>query len=235
MTEMLREFPAAILLEARASWEIAGSTASGGRTTGGRHQVVSLDGGGLWMCELQEVMVFEESERRLWTAMAAICDGGAQPVIVPRRVNADVPWGAVEEMTVVGHSDDATFSDGTGYFTSAIEVRADAKAELRATEMTIDIVAGGDLEGGEHFSINHVGLSHRMYRVRTIEDNGDGTWDITFRPPLRAMVPAGTELEFARPKCVMTLLTSDAMSAVYEAPNYAKPTVRFIEAFPPFP
>jgi hypothetical protein len=29
-------------------------------------------------------------------------------------------------------------------------------------------------------------LRHRLYRVRTVKDNGDGTWNVTIRPGLRA-------------------------------------------------
>ena len=89
--------------------------------------------------------------------------------------------------------------------------------------------------GGEHFSIDHDMLRWRLYRIRTAIDNGDGTWDCTVRPPLRAVAVADTQLQFDKPKCVMRLASPSSMDLTLSMRRHGRPSVDFIEAFPPFP
>lgn len=135
----------------------------------------------------------------------------------------------------VMHTDDVPFASGVGYHVGVIDATLSVAALLGATSIKVDIAYGGDLQGGEHFSINHPVLRDRLYRVRTVKDNGDGTWNVTITPPLRADTPAGIFLNFESPKVVMRLATGNAMDATFESPNVSRPTVNFIESFPPFP
>jgi hypothetical protein len=172
--------------------------------------------------------------------MSAICDGGAMPVVVPMRFAPDSPYpsGGGTLITVyddIMHTDDVPFSSGVGYQVGTIDATLDEAALMNATTLTIAITYGGDLQGGEHFSIDHPVLRHRLYRVRTAKDNGDGTWDITIRPGLRGDTAADTKLNFNTPKCVMRLAAGNAMDATFEGIGISRPTVMFIEAFPPFP
>jgi hypothetical protein len=233
-------FPKNILLEARVSWELEGQLVGGGQATGRPAAVARVDGGGYWTAMLEEVQVLNENQRRTWRSVSAICDGGVQPIIVIMRDIQDQPWPVVSGSPVmswppVPHSDTSLFSDGSGYENGVINAHASGAAALRATSMTIEILAGSDLQGGEHFAIDHPGMRWRAYRIRTVIDNGDGTWDVTFRPPLRADVSDGQEIDFDHPRCVMRINDVRAMNAVFETIWIARPNVGFIEAFPPFP
>jgi hypothetical protein len=240
MTAVLCYFPYTLLQESKMQWEIMGNVVGSGQTGSGAMPLSRLDGGGLWKATLTELGLWTADHRRTWRAVSAIADGGAQPLIVTVRENVDAPWPIVSGSEVssfapVPHSDGSFFSDGSGYATSAIEAIASGAVDLRSTEMTIEIVAGGELKGGEYFSIDHEDLRWRLYRIRTAVDNGDGTFDVTFRPPLRAVIADAQPLEFDRPKCVMRIATSDSMDATLEDGFFGKPSVSFIEAFPPFP
>src|SRR5581483_2155311 len=221
MTDVtLPHFPGDLLREANLLWEIQGTVLSGGQTATGAMPITRLDGGGLWKCTLGQVGLWDADRRRSWRALTAICDGVAQPIVVPVHDMVDQPWpliGGVPDMTfdIVSHDDGTFFYDGTGYESGLIEINCAGGASLRETGMNVRIVAGDDLKGGEHFSIDHPDLRHRLYRVRTAVDNGGGSWAITFRPPLRADVLDGTQLNFDRPQCVMRLAKPDAMDATF--------------------
>jgi hypothetical protein len=236
----LRYFPAGLLIEGQMMWELSGATIDGGATLTGARPIARLDGGGLWKAVLTEIGLWTASHRRTWRALTAVADNGAMPIIVPCRETVDAPWPVVAgvELSVlpfVPFSDGATFSDGTSFASSCIDIRTTVPAALRATSMTVRIYAGRTMQGGEKFSIDHDALSFRMYQIRTAVDNGDGTAVITFRPPLRAAVVAGQPLDFDRPKCVMRLSAPDAMDATLSDGFFGRPSASFIEAFPPFP
>ena len=237
---VLRYYPAALFAEGRMLWEIQGGLIGSGQTASGPMPTMSLSGGGLWKATLGQVPIYDADRRRTWRAFAAICDNGVQPIVVPVRETFDAPWpvvsgAAITSFAQVPHSDDALFSDDTGYDNGIIEIETVGATLLRATQMVVNIIAGSDLRGGEYFSIDHPDLRWRLYRIRTVIDNGDNTWNITFRPPLRADVADGISLDFDKPKCVMRLATPDAMDVTLEPPDFTEGNVSFIEAFPPFP
>lgn len=239
-TVALFHFPIVVLWEARVMWELTSQLVGSGQTASGVSPKARIDGGGAWKASLSEINLLNNDARRAFRSMSAICDGGALPIVLPMRLSPDVPYleSAGELLTEyddILHTDDVTFESGVGYQVGTIDATLSADALLGDTELTIAISYGGDLEGGEHFSIDHPVMRHRLYRIRTIKDNGDGTWDVTIRPPLRADTAADTLLNFNSPKCVMRLASGDAMDASFESQWFARPSVDFIEAFPPFP
>lgn len=237
----LPHYPSTLFAEGRLQWELMGTTIGSGQTASGAMPVTRLDGGGRWKATFSEVGLWSADHLRTWRALAAVCDGGAQPVVFQNRESAETaPWPLVggqivTSFPVVGHSDGSLFSDGTGYASNVINAKSKNAAALRATSMTVAMNAGGQLRGGEHFSIDHPEMRWRMYRVRSAVDNGDGTFAITFRPPLREAIAAATELEFDHPRCVMRLASPDAMDATLEDVFFGRPSIALIEADPPFP
>lgn len=240
MTEPLRYYPADLLGFEKVLWELSGMTLSGGQTASGVMPVARIDGGGLWKSTLTAVGVYTADRRRAFRAFSAIADGGAQPIILPCIETYDAPWPIVNgapqrSLPASPHSDGSTFSDGSSYDNSMIEAKVTVAAILRATSLTVQMIAGDAFHGGEKFAIDHPNNRWRLYSVRTAVQNTDGTWALTFRPPLREAVSLGTFLEFDRPKSVMRLATADAMDVEFETFWRGSPTVSFIEAFPPFP
>lgn len=240
MTEPLRYYPADLLGFEKVLWELSGMTLSGGQTASGVMPVARIDGGGLWKSTLTAVGVYTADRRRAFRAFSAIADGGAQPIILPCIETYDAPWPIVNgapqrALPASPHSDGSTFSDGTSYDNSMIAAKVTVQAALRATSLIVQMIAGDNFHGGEHFAIDHPTNRWRLYRVRTAVLNTDGTWAITFRPPLREAIPLGTFLEFDRPKCVMRLARPDAMDTTFETFWFAQVSPDFIEAFPPFP
>lgn len=240
MTATLHYFPESLMRESAILFELMGTSISGGASAANQQPAARFDGGGLWKATMTDVSLRTADQVRAWRALTAICDGIAQPIIVTMCDKRHFPaplvnGGRLVALDDVPHSDDASFDDDTDYASDVVEASLAVAAALRDTAITIDITAGGDLMGGEYFSIDHEDLRWRLYRLRTAVDNGDGTWDCTIRPPLRAAVAIGAALQFDRPKCVMRLATPEAMDLTLSLRKFGKPTVSFIEAFPPFP
>jgi hypothetical protein len=224
----LKTFPASLARENSIMFELTGTTISGGQTASGVIPLTRMDGGGLWKATLADVALTTADQVRAWRAIAAYCEGGAQPIIVPMCDKRHFP--GVPGNFDCPHNDDAPHSDGSDYATNSIEAIAVTAAPLRQAILHID-VTGGTLRGGEHFSINHPVVGWRLYRIIDVE----GGVLVQFRPPLREAVAAGTAIEFDHPRCVMRLASTDAMDAKLEQRKWARPTANFIEAFPPFP
>lgn len=239
---MTVEFPRALLREQSHSWNLAGSAISGGTTVASVSTLVRSDGGGFWTCTMSNVSLSgrngipdrnKDRQRKstlLWRAVQQICDGGVNPIVVPRNDALFVPWPdgvARNAGDNIPHGDDALFSDDGGYYQSTIDVIVSADAALRATSLSIEINNAGELVGGEAFSINHENAGWRMYVIRTISDDG-GT--ITVNPPLREAVTAGTALEFDRPRCTMRLVQPSSMNLTVQPWTFNTANADFIEA-----
>ncbi|MBX6427134.1 MAG: hypothetical protein IRZ09_14560 [Variibacter sp.] len=234
MTELIY-VPAALIRERGAKLELARRVISPGLTLSGVVPLVATDGGGLWRMEFEDIQLTEPDHRRAWRAIAGFADGGANKLVVPFADAAHQPWPVVggEPLTSYGaipHADGTLFADDSGYQQPVIMAHVVGSAALRATQLTIAVSYGGPLRGGEHFSIDHPTMRHRIYRVVSVEESG-GNSLVTIRPPLREAVTDGTRLEFDEPKCVMQPETPDALDIMTDIISVARPSPRFIEAF----
>lgn len=240
MPVALPHFPESLMRESAIMFALAGSSIGSGASASGQEPATSFDGGGRWKATMTDVSLRTADQVRAWRALAAICDGIAQPIIVPMCDKRHFPAPLVNGVRLISlddvpHDDNSPFDDDTEYVSDVVNASLTNAGTLRDTAITISMTVGGDLMGGEYFSIDHETLRWRLYELRTVLDNGDGTWDCTIRPPLRGNVDAGTALQFDRPKCVMRLATPDAMDLTLSLRKFGRPTVNFVEAFPPFP
>lgn len=232
-------FPRLLMRENAVTWEIAGASVGPGRSLSGQVPTALLDGGGLVICVMSDIPLTTPDQVRSWRALTGIADSRAQAIVVPmddrKFFPAPLVGGvALRTLPLVPHSDDSTFSDGSMYRSDVVEASLVGAGSLRQTAITIRFATGGPTLGGEHFSIDHDTLRWRLYRILTSIDNGDGTCDVTISPPLRGDVPDGTPLQFDQPKCVMKIAQPGAMNLALTLRRHGKPSVSFVEAFPPF-
>ena len=233
-------FPAPLLRERSVSFGLRGVAIGGGQTASGAMPTTTIDGGGIWGAELTDIPLATADQVRAWRALVAICDSGAMPIVVPMGDKRFMPAPLVNGVPLavipkVPHSDGSTFSDGSPYVSDVVEATLADDASLRATALVVRLATGSAFRGGEHFSIDHDTLRWRLYLIRTATPNGDGTFNVTIRPPLRADVKSGAVLQFDVPKCVMRLAAPDAAKLTLDMRHIGKPSISFIEAFPPFP
>lgn len=143
------------------------------------------------------------------------------------------PWPAgAAPYGSIPHSDGTFFSDGTGYYQPVIDVETYGYAELRDTTIYLQLNYCGDLMGGESFSINHPTMGWRLYEIGTVNYVDDTHVAVTFNPPLREDVPAGTQVEFDRPRCVMQLKAPGSMDLTVVPWTFNSANAEFIEARP---
>lgn len=207
-------------------WALQGMVSTGGMSIGGISQTVNSSGGGFWTLQQTGVWVRTRDQVRAWNALEAILDGGVTGIIVPmcaKRFNPTLPG------DIVPHSDGAFFFDDTGYVSGAGAVTFDQAAALRATTVFLDVGAI-DLLGGEHFTVNYEG-GPRLHRVARVKDQIGDVAEVEIRPPLRAAVAAGTDADFANPRCVMKLASPEEMPLNLEMGKSGQGNARFVEAF----
>jgi hypothetical protein len=219
-------WPCGVLRPQNVAWNISPRTLAAPTSVSGLTQVVSTDAG-IWKATFDSIIVQGRDAVLTYRAIAVRLEGRMSPVLVPRCA----AWGprpagssGSDLREQVPHSDDALFSDDTGYVGRANFIYAAAPAAARAVSINVTIAFGGTLEPGQDFSIGE-----RMYRIRTVTYTGANTATLTFRPPLREAVTTGSTLEFDEPVCRMRLATDDAMDLDLALHRFGSPTVMFLE------
>lgn len=171
----------------------------GGTALSGITDTVEPDGGGYLQADFSNGTARTKMAGNAWRVISDADAGEAFIVLLC----AERRFQPVDAMAEVTHSDDTPFDDDTLYESGSADYETTAGAALRATSLSISGTSTTPLIGGELFSIQHATWGWRAYRVRSID--GD---TITFRPPLREAIDAGTALEFDTPRCQMMLTGS---------------------------
>lgn len=199
-----------------------GNVVDGGTALSGITDQIEADGGGYLQADFSEGMARTKTAGNAWRVITDADASDAFNVLLcaERRFQ---PVGAISTVT---HSDDTTFDDSTEYVSGDADYVTTAAAALRATSLTISGVSSKPLIGGELFSVEHPNWGWRAYRVRSVD--GD---TITFRPPLREAVDAGTALEFDTPRCQM--VTATKASNPTENGRFTSCAVSFVEDMRP--
>lgn len=240
---MTVEFPRRLLRESQHSWNLRGVATTPGTTADSVSVLVRSDGGGFWSCSMSDVSLsggkgLRGNDRQrvstlLWRAVRQLADGGVNKIVVPRNDALFRPWpeGVSQSINIdIPHSDTSLFDDDSGYYQSIIDITCGAAA-LRDTSLDITINYAGSLMGGESFSIEHPIYGWRLYEIATVDYSDDEHATITFNPPLREAVEAGTAVEFDRPRCVMRLAQTNAMDLSVQPWTFNSASVSFVEAF----
>lgn len=220
---MTIRWPCDVLVAKNVSFDLDSRSLAGPASVSGASQVISSDAG-IWKATLGEIVIATRNAVLAHRALAALLEGRLGSVIIPLcRAYQPVPDGAVEAglYDAVPHSDDAFFSDGSGYVGRVIDVTVAGSYSPRAVSMFAGVTHAGLIQAGQHFSIGE-----RLYRVRSY-DVTSGV--LTFRPPLREAVTSGTKLNFDDPVCRMRLMQDDGMDLELAMRRFGTPTVQFIE------
>lgn len=225
------EFPRKLLREADHDWNIIGNTATAGQTAASSVDIRS-DGGGLWSASLNNIQFWDQTFTLLWRALRQACNGGINPIVVPRNdtIFCPFPVGFSPSGNPIPHDDGSLFNDGSGYYQSVIDVTCFGGAALRSTSMSLKLNFCGPLQGGEAFSIQHPTMNWRMYEIASVTPIDATHAQVTFNPPLREAVLDGAAIEFDRPRCLMKLANSAAMDLNVTTWPFSIATVKFIES-----
>lgn len=222
---MTPRWPDKVLPPRALSVDLSPRSLSAPPSISGAVQVVSSDAG-IWRVTFDGIPVTDQQRVRAWRGIGNLLEGRLHSILVPVSRWYQPAWTEGDNSLVepVPHSDEALLSDGAGYVGQVNDVRLAASAALRATTANVNILYGGALEPGQHFSIGE-----RLYRIRTVAYTSQASATITFRPPLREAVASGTRLEFDDPICRMKLASDNEMDMALDYNRWAFQAVTFVE------
>lgn len=229
MVNLLR-WPALLRGAPGVAFNKRGMTIGGSVSLSGLTQVAAYDAG-YWIATIPIATLEQGDDILAFRALRAEMAGGAHHVLVPAFDQGQAPWPAAggqaaNENDPQTWSDGALFSDGSGWYDPAIRIYVAADAALRATEITVDVVAAGTLKPGMYFSLVGGGM-HEI--VRVVATNGSER-TLSISPPLRAPTYAGRRAEFERPVCRMRLMSEAEADLILGRLWTAQPSMAFVEA-----
>lgn len=225
-------FPTALLRPGSTRPALIGQTVGGGTTLVGPEQIAELSGGGWWTLD------YDLGDRpgvvrlKLIRALLMQMQGGASEIVMPFVDEPQAPWpGAERGPILTPFSDGSTFSDG-GQFSQPriVFTLVEAIAE-NAGEAIVTRAAGGDLIGGEFFTLVHAGAGARAYCIDSLEQTGPDTFAIGFGPPARGAAAAGDLADFQNPRCTMKQLAAGEAWPTITRGWKAASSLRFVESF----
>lgn len=218
-------WPDTVLSPRGISVDIAPRSLSGPASISGAVQVVASDAG-IWKVTFEGIPVVNEQKVKAWRGVAGLLEGRLNPIVVPISRFYQPGWVENDNSLTdpAPHSDDAFFSDGSGYVGSVNDVRLAGSVAVRATTANVVINYGGPLEPGQHFS-----LGERLYRIRRVTMTSGTTATITFRPPLREAASLGDRLELDDPVVRVKLANDDAMDLALDYNRWGFTSLSFVE------
>ena len=225
MTDII-QWPVELLTPEECRPNLVPFTRSGGRSLGGLEPTTRTDLG-YWTVELVDIAVHSAEQRRTWNAISQRLAGRSGLIAVPAWSRDAAPYvsGEYEPSGLVPHDDDSLFDDDTPYEQGAISVVSDGVTPVGATTIRLRIInAASDLVG--------VLLSYEHAPYQTgpvIEVNGD-IWTLPISPAVRALIPAGSDLEFDMPTCLCRLADDRGMDGGVNSIAFEQRSVAFVEA-----
>lgn len=203
--------------------DIVPFTRGSGPSLGGIERAERTDRG-YWRVTLADIALRSPEHRRTWNAIRTAAGGRSGLIVVPIYSGDSAP-GEISSETVP-FSDGSEFSDGTGYVTRAVDVSMEAPAALGATVVTIRL-NHADIDDlvGTRFSFQHA-----FYEIGAAIEIDGALWTVPVFPAIRRAIPAGADLEFDRPDCLVHLAADRAMDLELTAGDFDLRSVSFVEA-----
>lgn len=216
-------YPFDLLPPASERWRLSSVSLNGGINPSRAPTLARTDGGGFWMCWMNEIELVTRAQIKAARALEAILDGGAAFIVVPA-----FDWAFSPE--TVTHADGTPFADGSLYQSSPVEAAVVVGAPLRATILQTLFLGGVPLEGGERFSITHPAKGKRLYTIARVRERLGDSYTVEIRPPLREAVSAGTVIDVSTPGCVMRIANPDDFLGPLDALHESVANAIWVEA-----
>jgi hypothetical protein len=229
-------FPTHLFNPSRIVLRPASAVITGGESLSGETDTIRTDGGGYWLISLLGIELLSTDLIRAWRAWEDTLESGVTKVLVPvadvRMAPRPVVGGRLSSPSQLHpQSDDPYFPEAVGFATPWIVAHATADAALRATELSLTVVNGARVKGGEVFAINHPTAGRRIYRVGRVLARAGQDATVQIRPPLREAITDGNALDFDWPSVVATLLPDADISPEILYGRSSVVDILFREAF----
>lgn len=235
---MTDQWPRNTLAPKHCSVNKAYRSTSGGVSLSGYERSVASDAG-VWVGSYSEFPVPTPQMVLLWRALESTFSGRQNSMLIPIYESIRAPvvasyqadkWlnsgGQQNQMDQSGvpHSDGTLHSDGTGYYSSGIDVVLDAEVAMRGVFLTLGKRCCGDIQPGHRFSIGE-----RLFEVDKIVSQTSTVANVKVWPPSREAFAAGSFADFVNPVLKAKLTSDQGMDLRLEWNRYGFPTIEFIE------
>ena len=229
LTGNIIQWPVCVLRPQQSAADLVPFSRSGGRTLGGIEPATRTDLG-YWAIEYSNIVLQSRNrnEWRAWSGIRQALGGKAGLIAVPVRSSLSAPYasGNFEPTADVLHDDDTLFDDDTAYVQNAVSIKSEGVTPVGATSISLRIInAAADITG-VRFSYEHA-----LYETGPVIDIDGDVWTVPISPTVRALIPAGSDLEFDRPTCLCHLADDRGMDITQDAVSKgASPSIAFLEA-----
>lgn len=231
------------------SFDTKGGGLEGGRNGLGESVTIETTGGGVFVASYENCFAQTPEEHEYINWVAARMNGSFRFINVPILSDFVGPFPFISGRPTpiingIPHSDGSLFSDDSGYSQATVFGTMGAAAALNAGQITINIFgASRNLRWSDWFSIYHTVKGWRAYRYWEASDPVDITVDVdgvtytgsqyvvSLDRPLREAVPAGTRIEFARPRCVAKFPVGVTLAWRVKGFMRSSVSFQFVEAF----
>lgn len=228
MVEII-EWPRCVLRPQQVSANIVPFSRSGGTSLGGVNPSVRSDLG-YWAIDYTSIVMRprHQAEWKVWNAIRSKLGGRSGLIALEVSSSRTAPYagGSFEPSTSIPHDDGTLFSDASGYRQAAISVVAEGEATIGATVVRLRTVNAGDDLVGSRFSYQHA-----LYEIASVLELDGDLWTVQVSPSIRAVIPAGVDLEFDAPTCLCRLAEDRSMDIQEDRTSRVSfPSVSFAEA-----
>jgi hypothetical protein len=223
-------FPTRALGPQSIQARVLGQALSGGLSLSGEEQFSEVGGGGRVVVDFGPCDLMEREAVLMWRRMRGAADGGARAIVVPLGDRRHQPVNPLYTgADTVGL--DTYVADVAAWAPDQVTATVSADAALGATSISFALTSPLRLLGGEWFGALHPAWSWRVYNIIRVTAGGAGDGGGTtvfFEPPLREAVPAGQQLDFDNPRCLMR--ADGDLSETLSLLKFGKsPNARFVE------
>lgn len=214
---------------------------SGGTALGGGEQVV-FSPGPRWGAAMT-LPVRNKEQLLAIRALRVNLRGRANPIALPNFDGKRLSWpqrftASFEPTGFIlkpNNTRDRSL-DGTIYEAPEIPDESEISAETvgisaaRATTISIRVTQGEPMLAGQQF-----GIAGRLYEIGSLElgegagGEGNPYYNVTFLPPMRSAIAAGTTVKFTRPTCLMRCVNLNDELTKLEALTFATLNLEFVE------
>lgn len=220
-------FPAHIFRHGSVKADPRPSLISGGVSLSGIEDVIETDRGGPWQITMSGINLRTPQTLRLWDMWTSFMPG--RVFLVPLLSVGTSPrpsaGGGLARPSAL-QANDPNFPTQVRYAAPYIVAQTDGNAALGATEVTINVIQGARIQGGERMSIGE-----RAFKIERVLSGSAQQATVRVHPPARAAIGAGAAVNFEWPVVRCRLVVGQDLAPDVSFGRRAEVSISFVEDF----
>ena len=227
---------------------IVGGAVEGGSSLSGITLAGDTTGGGFVAVDYQNIQLSNVNRDRIlfFSRNMVALQGGVRNCVIPLLTDYYAPCannlfasafsGYHAGYTLTKFSQPAVFSDGSLFSQPPVAGTCTAVGNPGDGTVSLTVIGGRPLQGGEWFGVQHPTKSFRAYCVtdidsQTVDGYGNVTATVAIRPTLRDVITVSMVVDWWRPRCLMRIKSGDDATLDLSQFWYSTPSLSLVEAF----